>query len=104
MAWIYLVLAGIFEMTGVMMINRFHAQKNASSLLMMIVAFTGSFLFLAIAMLDLPMGTAYAIWTGIGASGGAVIGMLLYNEPKNWKRILFIIMILGSAIGLKLVS
>ncbi|WP_042352354.1 DMT family transporter [Bacillus massiliigorillae] len=104
MAWVYLILAGLFEMTGVMMINRFHEQKNKSSFTMMLLAFTASFLFLAIAMLDLPMGTAYAIWTGIGASGGAIIGMLLYNEPKNWKRILFIFMILGSAVGLKLVS
>ncbi|MEH6944558.1 DMT family transporter [Bacillus sp. JJ722] len=104
MAWIYLLLAGLFEMAGVLMINRYHEQKNMSSLTMMLLAFAASFVFLAIAMLDLPMGTAYAVWTGIGASGGAILGMLLYNEPKNWQRILFIFMILGSAVGLKLVS
>ena len=50
------------------------------------------------------MGTAYAIWTGIGASGGAILGMILYGESKDWKRIVFIAMVLGAAIGLKLVS
>jgi paired small multidrug resistance pump len=50
------------------------------------------------------MGTAYAIWTGIGASGGAILGMLLYGESKDWKRIVFIAMVLSAAIGLKLVS
>jgi paired small multidrug resistance pump len=55
-------------------------------------------------METLPMGTAYAIWTGIGASGGALIGMLFYGESKDWRRILFIAMVLSSAVGLKLVS
>ena len=55
-------------------------------------------------MESLPMSTAYAVWTGIGASGGAILGMLFYNEAKDWKRILFISMVLGSAVGLKLVS
>ncbi|MGM9925043.1 MAG: DMT family transporter [Bacillus sp. (in: firmicutes)] len=104
MAWLYLVLAGLFEMMGVVMINRFHDQKTKSSLLFMLLAFAGSFLFLAMAMADLPMGTAYAIWTGIGASGGAILGMIFYNEPKNWQRLLFIFMILGAAVGLKIVS
>lgn len=59
---------------------------------------------LAYAMETLPMGTAYAIWTGIGASGGAIVGMLVYRESKDWKRLVFIGMVLGAAIGLKLVS
>ncbi|PAQ14179.1 QacE family quaternary ammonium compound efflux SMR transporter [Bacillaceae bacterium SAOS 7] len=104
MAWISLILAGMFEMLGVVMINKFHQDKNLSSFIYMIVSFSASFLFLAIAMKSLPMGTAYAIWTGIGASGGAILGMLLYNEPKNWPRLFFISMVLGAAIGLKLIS
>jgi len=55
-------------------------------------------------MKTLSMGTAYAVWTGIGASGGAILGMILYGEPKTALRILFIAMVLGAAIGLKLVS
>ncbi|WP_019243836.1 MULTISPECIES: DMT family transporter [Bacillus] len=104
MAWISLIVAGMCEMVGVVMINQFHSKKNGASFFFMLLAFIGSFVFLAIAMLELPMGTAYAIWTGIGASGGAVLGIFLFNEPKNSWRIFFIFLILASAVGLKLVS
>jgi paired small multidrug resistance pump len=104
MAWISLVVAGVFEMFGVTMINKLHKERNWQSLFLLFIGFGGSFLFLAYAMKTLPMGTAYAIWTGIGASGGAILGMLLYGESKDWKRIVFIAMVLSAAIGLKLVS
>ena len=104
MSWMYLVLAGIIEMIGVTMINSLHRNRNWQSLLLMLVGFGFSFLFLALAMGKLPMGTAYAIWTGIGASGGAILGMVLYGEPKDLKRLLFIAMVLGAAVGLKIVS
>lgn len=104
MAWISLILAGIFEMFGVTMINKLHQDKNWQSLLLLISGFGLSFICLAYAMETLPMGTAYAIWTGIGASGGAILGMLLYGESKDWKRLICIAMVLGAAIGLKLVS
>lgn len=104
MAWVFLVLAGIFEMIGVVMINQVHKERNWKSLLLLLTGFGASFIFLAIAMKSLPMGTAYAVWTGIGASGGAILGMLFYGEPKNWQRILFISMILSATIGLKITS
>ncbi|USK73891.1 DMT family transporter [Peribacillus frigoritolerans] len=104
MAWISLILAGLFEMFGVAMINKLHKDRNWQSLLLLFIGFGASFLFLAYAMKTLPMGTAYAIWTGIGASGGAIIGMLLYGESKDWRRVVFIAMVLGAAVGLKLVS
>lgn len=104
MSWIYLVLAGIFEMVGVTMINSLHKNQNWQSLVMLLGGFGASFLFLALAMEELPMGTAYAIWTGIGASGGAILGMILYGEPKDWRRLVFITMVLGAAVGLKLTS
>ncbi|MFF2754146.1 DMT family transporter [Psychrobacillus sp. NPDC058041] len=104
MAWISLVVAGVFEMFGVTMINKLHKERSWQSLSLLFIGFGGSFLFLAYAMKTLPMGTAYAIWTGIGASGGAILGMLLYGESKDWKRIVFIGMVLSAAIGLKLVS
>lgn len=104
MAWISLVLAGLCEMFGVVMINKVHHDRNWQSYLLLGAGFGASFLFLAYAMKTLPMGTAYAIWTGIGASGGAILGMLLYNESRDWKRLVFIFMVLGAAIGLKLVS
>ncbi|MBT2571752.1 multidrug efflux SMR transporter [Planococcus sp. ISL-110] len=104
MTWTALVLAGVFEMFGVAMINKLHQDRNWQSLLLLIAGFGASFVFLAYSMETLAMGTAYAIWTGIGASGGAILGMLFYNESKDWKRILFIAMVLGAAVGLKLVS
>lgn len=104
MAWFSLVLAGLCEMFGVAMINKLHKDRNWQSFVFLLLGFGCSFLFLAFAMKSLPMGTAYAIWTGIGASGGALLGMLLYGESKEWKRIIFILMVLGAAIGLKLVS
>lgn len=104
MSWIYLILAGIFEMVGVAMINSLHQNHKWQSFVFMLGGFGLSFLFLALAMEKLPMGTAYAIWTGIGASGGAILGMAFYGESKDWKRVLFIAMVLGAAIGLKIVS
>ncbi len=104
MAWISLILAGLCEMFGVAMINKLHKDRNWQSLVLLLLSFGVSFLFLAYSMKTLPMGTAYAIWTGIGASGGAILGMLLYGESKDWRRLVFIGMVLGAAIGLKLVS
>lgn len=104
MAWVSLIIAGLFEMFGVSMINKLHNDRNWRSLALLTLGFGASFIFLAHAMKTLPMSTAYAIWTGIGASGGAVLGMIMYGESKDWKRILFIAIVLGAAIGLKLVS
>ena len=104
MAWISLILAGMFEMFGVIMINRLHQDPKWQSIILLIFGFGSSFIFLAYSMKTLPMGTAYAIWTGIGASGGAILGMVLYDESKDWRRLVFIGMVLSAAIGLKLVS
>ncbi|KMK78180.1 DMT family transporter [Alkalihalobacillus pseudalcaliphilus] len=104
MEWIYLVIAGIFEMAGVVMINQWHHSKKWTAMFLLIFFFGLSFLFLSLAMEVLPMGTAYAIWTGIGASGGALLGIFLYNEPKDKWRIFFISLILVSAVGLKAIS
>lgn len=104
MAWLFLVVAGIFEMFGVSMINRLNKHRNLQSFALLFLGFGGSFLFLSLAMKSLPMGTAYAVWTGIGASGGAILGMLLYGEPKDLRRIVCITMILGAAVGIKIIA
>ncbi|WP_017380909.1 DMT family transporter [Paenisporosarcina sp. TG-14] len=104
MAWLFLIIAGLFEMTGVVMINQVHKNRNWKSITALFSSFGASFIFLAFAMETLPMGTAYAVWTGIGASGGAILGMLFYGESKTILRIVFILMVLGAAVGLKLVS
>lgn len=104
MEWVFLLLAGIFEMTGVAMINQLHRDRSGKALILLLTGFGLSFYFLALAMQTLPMGTAYAVWTGIGASGGAIWGMLVYGEPRNGARILAIAVVLGSAVGLKLIG
>lgn len=104
MAWVALVVAGLCEMMGVVMISRYNQHKNTQNLLALIFVFLCSFLGLAYAMETLPMGTAYAIWTGIGAAGGAWLGMLFFNESKDWRRIVCIALVLGAAICLKLLS
>ena len=104
MVWISLIVAGLFEMVGVMMINYFHQKRSSLRLLALIASFALSFLLLAYSMKTLPMGTAYAVWTGIGASGGAILGIVLFKEPFNWQRIVCIALILVSAIGLKLTA
>mgnify|MGYP003611986573 CR=1 FL=1 len=104
MAWISLILAGIFEMFGVNSINQYVNEKTNRNLVKLIVMFGLSFLLLSYSIEQLPMSTAYAVWTGIGASGGAILGIILYKEPKDAKRLFFISLILIAAIGLKLIS
>ncbi|MDF2876882.1 MAG: cation/cationic drug transporter [Sporomusa sp.] len=104
MDWLFLVMAGFFEMIGVAMINKLHKDRNWKAFALLFTGFGLSFLFLALAMRTLPMGTAYAVWTGIGASGGAILGMLVYGEPRNVARIISIAIVLGSAVGLKLIG
>jgi len=103
MDWIFLAAAGICEMLGVVMINKVHRDRTLRSYLLLAASFGASFLFLSLAMRGIPMGTAYAVWTGLGASGGAILGMVLYGESRAWKRLLFIGMIIASAVGLKLI-
>lgn len=104
MAWVALILAGMLEIVGVSLINQFNKKRNWLSLALVGLGFGASFFLLSYAMETLPMGTAYAIWTGIGAAGSALIGMMFFGESKDWKRVLFIVLVLSSVIGLKLIS
>lgn len=104
MSWIYLVIAGIGEVFGVMGINKVNQKKSFFSFTWLIGGFLFSFLFLTLAMEELPMGTAYAIWTGIGTAGSTIAGMIFYGESTDWRRILFIGMIIAAAVGLKLIT
>ncbi|MGM9949924.1 MAG: DMT family transporter [Lysinibacillus sp.] len=104
MAWFALVVAGCCEAFGVLMIMRLNNNRDWQSLALLVLGFSCSFLLLSIAMETLPMSTAYAVWTGIGASIGAILGMLFYGESRSWKRILCIALIISGAVGLKLVA
>ena len=102
MDWISLIIAGCFEIIGIVMMNRYKKKKNFIGILFIVLAFVMSFSFLSYAMKTLPMGLSYAIWTAIGGAGGAILGMVLYNESKDLKRIAFISIIILSVLGLKL--
>jgi len=104
MAWLSLILAGMFEVVGVLGMNRIKRDNNVKAYLLFSAGIILSFICLSVAMRSLPMGTAYAIWTGIGTVGGALVGMLFFGESKEWRRILFIAMVLSAAVGLKLIS
>lgn len=102
MYWLILVLAGIFEMLGVVVINMYSNTHQKRYVLLLIFTFACSLYFLSVALIAIPMSTAYAIWTGIGAVGGAIVGILFYGESKNVLRLFFMGLILTSTIGLKL--
>lgn len=104
MSWLALCVAGCFEVLGVLQLKRVAMKQGRSAVLLLVISFGCSFGLLTYAMESIPMGTAYAVWTGIGTVGAAIVGMAVFGESKEWKRVLFIGMILASAIGLKLTA
>lgn len=104
MAWFTLIIAGLLETFGVAMINQLTVKRNLQTVILLILGFGSSLALLSYSLQSIPMGTGYAIWTGIGVVGGALIGMIFYGESKDWKRLVFITMVLCSVIGLKLIS
>lgn len=104
MSWIYIILAGLFEVVGVSGIARISQAGTIINYFIMIAGFTISFLFLALAMESMPMGTAYAVWTGIGTIGSAIVGIVVFHESRSKKRVFFIALVLFSVIGLKLIE
>lgn len=104
MSWVLLILAGIFEVVGVSGIQMITKGEKKKGFLVLIIGFIISFSFLAIAMEAIPLGVAYAVWTGIGTVGSAVVGMVYYNESKDLMRIFFIGLVVVAVIGLRIVS
>lgn len=101
MSWIYLIIAGCLEIGFTTCLN---LSKNFTVLkwsLGFLICAVLSFVFLNKALVNLPMGTAYAVWTGIGAVGTVIIGILYFNEPATFWRIFFIFTLIASIIGLK---
>lgn len=102
MEWLYLLFAGLLEMLGVDMLNRWQQDKKKIVLIWMLGSFSISLSLLSLAMETLSMSTAYAVWTGIGAVGGASLSIIKYGESAEPKRIFCIALILTSTVGLKL--
>lgn len=101
--WIALIVAGLLEVGWASGFKFVGPQRPVTSLVV-IAAMGLSFWFLWMATQRIPIGTAYAIWTGIGAVGAATVGMALYNEPATALRIVCIVLIVAGIVGLKLFS
>lgn len=107
MAWVYLIVAGLFEIgwpVGFKLAQKSSSTKMKLSISAAVVcmAFSGFFLYLA--QMSIPLGTAYAVWTGVGAAGTFVVGMLVFSDPSSLMRYLGVIFILAGVITLKLAT
>ena len=104
MAWFYLIIAGVFEVVWAIGLKYSHGFTKLYPSLITIGGMLISFYLLSLATKSLPLGTAYAIWTGIGALGTVLLGIVLFNEPLNFPRIIFLCLILIGIIGLKITA
>ena len=107
MNWILLIIAGLFEVAFAACLGKARDSSGTEATFWYI----GFLLCLSISMLllvkvtkELPIGTAYAVWTGIGAVGSVLVGILIFNEPTGFWRIFFISTLIASIIGLKFVA
>lgn len=103
-AWAYLILAGLLEIGFASTIKLTDNFTKVVPTIIFLVFATSSFYMLTKAIEQIPIGIAYAVWTGVGASGAVIIGMLIYGEPINAMKILFLCTLIGSIVGLNLVS
>lgn len=104
MAWVHLIIAGVFETVWAMALKYSHGFKKPVPSFITLGGMAISFYFLSLATKTLPIGTAYAIWTGIGALGAVLLGIVLFREPVSVLRMVFLGCILVGIIGLKFTS
>ncbi|MDO3700562.1 SMR family transporter [Micromonospora sp. C28SCA-DRY-2] len=101
MAWIVLVVSGLLETAWAVALDRSAGFTRPVPSLVFVVTLVLSMLGLAYALREIPVGTGYAIWVGIGASGTALVGMLALNEPASLPRIACLALVLAGVVGLK---
>ena len=104
MAWIYLFIAGLMEVVWAIGLKYTAGFTKLRPSVITAAAMLGSLLFLSQALKTLPVGTGYAVWTGIGAVGTAILGIVLFNESREVGRIICILLIVAGIVGLKLTS
>ena len=104
MAWLYLILAGVFEIGWAIGLKYTEGFTRLWPSMGTILAMGVSFLFLSYALKFIPIGTAYAVWTGIGAVGVAILGMILFGESRDVFRLVCILVIVAGIAGLKFAS
>jgi quaternary ammonium compound-resistance protein SugE len=101
MAWVYLMFAGLFEVGFASTLKLTDGFTKLWPTLIFSICILLSFLLLNRALRDIPIGTAYAVWTGIGAAGTAAVGIFFYKEPATALRLVFLATLVGSIVGLK---
>jgi len=104
MPWVFLFVAGLFEVCWVLGMKYSQGFTRFVPTVLTILSMILSMGLLGLALKTLPMGTAYAIWTGIGTVGTAILGMLLLGEPASAARIICIALIVGGIVGLKVTT
>ena len=100
-AWIALVIAGLLEIAWAVGLKQTEGLSKPVPTLFTLVALGASFYLLAMAVGELPVGTAYAVWVGIGAAGTALFGMIVLGEPVSAQRLGWIVVLLIAVVGLK---
>ncbi len=104
MNWVYLGIAGLLEIAWAIGLKYTDGWTKLLPSFATGVLMVASFYFLSLAIKTLPIGTAYAVWTGIGTVGAAILGMILFDEPRDLVRIACILLIVAGIGGLKLTS
>ncbi len=104
MKWINLILAGIFEITWAVAMNFSEGFSKIVPSIITAVGYIASALFLSMALKELPLGTAYAMWTGAGIIGTTVLGVLLFHEQLTFPQVICLILIVTGIVGLKLLG
>ena len=104
MAWAILFAAGLLEVGWAIGLKYTEGFTRPLASVLTLAAMAGSILLLGLALKTLPIGTAYAVWTGIGAVGTAILGIALFGEPATLARLACIVLIVAGIVGLKLVS
>ena len=104
MAWLYLIVAGLFEIVWAIGLKYTEGFTRLWPSVWTLAGMIASIGFLARALKTIPLGTGYAVWTGIGAVGTAIFGIMLFEESKDPVRIAFILVIVGGIVGLRFTS
>lgn len=104
LSWIYLLVAGTFEVLTTTMYRYTDGLSRLAPTVAFFALGATSFYFLNKSLAGIPIGTAYAVWTGIGAAGTALIGIAFYGEPAGTARLILLTILIGSIMGLKLIS
>jgi quaternary ammonium compound-resistance protein SugE len=104
MSWLFLAIAGVFEIGFTTFLKLSNGFTRPVATIGFFVCGLISFYLLTLGMKTIPLGTAYAVWTGIGALGTAIIGIILFKDPTDFPRLFFLGLLIISLIGLKLFS